>query len=102
MRHLFLCATTHIEFLWRSVTYEPEQATEAIEYHVGARLLREMLLWVTGDGPHAIRDCRFLSFDARSGEIRRGCHRQIATRKIARRRSRSKRESKIPLNGCAF
>jgi K+-transporting ATPase KdpF subunit len=67
-----------------------------------------MLLWVTGgsnvhDGAHAIRDCRFLFFDARSGEIRRGCHRQIATREIARRRSfRCKRESKIPLSGGAF
>src|ERR1700730_3959130 len=67
-----------------------------------------MLLWVGGgsnghDGPHAIRDCRFLSPDARSGEIRRGRHRQGATREIARRRSfRLKREREIPLNDCAF
>src|ERR1700730_1686767 len=67
-----------------------------------------MLLWVGGgsndhDGPHAIRDCRFLSPDARSGEIRRGRHRQGVTREIARRRSFGhKCERKISLNHCAF
>ena len=67
-----------------------------------------MLLWVVGgsnvhDGPHAIRDCRFLSPDVRSGEIRRERHRQGATLEITRRHSFGhKREREIPLNGCAF
>jgi K+-transporting ATPase KdpF subunit len=67
-----------------------------------------MLPWVVGgsnvhDGPHAIRDCRFLSPDVRSGEIRRERHRQGAAHEITRHHSfRHKREREIPLNDCAF